>query len=96
MSQLARIAGLSPSRLSHAIDALAARGWVRRRTCETDRRAQRPELTPAGREALRTAAPAHVAQIRELVLDRLDADQRAQLAEIAGILARSVEDSLAS
>ncbi|MFJ6653892.1 MarR family winged helix-turn-helix transcriptional regulator [Microbacterium sp. NPDC091313] len=94
MSELARIAALSPSRLSHAIDALERRGWVQRRACDTDRRAQRPVLTGAGRDALRSAAPAHVAQIRALVLDRLDPAQRAQLAEIAGILASSVEDSL--
>lgn len=96
MSELARIAGLSPSRLSHAIDALAGRGWVERTRCDSDRRAQRPALTEAGREALRRAAPAHVAQIREVVLDRLDPAQRAQLAEIAGILAVSVEESLSS
>jgi DNA-binding MarR family transcriptional regulator len=94
MTELARIAGLSPSRLSHAIDALAARGWVERRACPTDRRAQRPLLTPEGRAALRRAAPAHVAQIRELVLSRLSADQRTQLGEIARVLAAGIEESL--
>jgi DNA-binding MarR family transcriptional regulator len=94
MGELARIAGLSPSRLSHAIDALAARGWVERTLCAADRRAQRPALTEAGRDALRRAAPAHVAQIRGLVLERLDDEQRAQLREIAAVLAEGVEDAL--
>ncbi len=96
MRELARIAGLSPSRLSHAIDALAARGWVTRTTCESDRRAQHPVLTDAGREALRTAAPAHVAQVRALVLDRLDDAQRAQLRAIAATLLAGVEEAVAA
>lgn len=94
MTALARIAGLSPSRLSHAIDALAARGWVARTTCANDRRAQRVVLTDAGRGALRQAAPAHVAQIRDLVLDRLDSDQRTQLAALTPVLLAAVEESL--
>lgn len=94
MTELARIAGLSPSRLSHAIDALAARGWVERRVCDSDRRAQRPLLTDDGRAALRRAAPAHVAQIRDLVLSRLTDEQKAQLAAIAMTLSTGIEESL--
>jgi DNA-binding MarR family transcriptional regulator len=94
MSELARIAALSPSRLSHAIDALAGRGWVTRASCASDRRAQRVVLTEEGRDALRQAAPAHVAQIRRLVLDRLDPAQRAQLAALATLLSAGVEESL--
>lgn len=93
MRELARIAGLSPSRLSHAIDALEARGWVRRVACATDRRVQRPELTEAGRAALRDAAPAHVAQIRSL-LAVLDDDERAQLRRLAAKLLIAVEEPL--
>lgn len=94
MTELARIAALSPSRLSHAIDALAARGWVMRTTCDNDRRAQRVVLTDAGRSALRQAAPAHVAQIRDLILDQLDASQRTQLAALATVLLAGVEEAL--
>ncbi|MGP3535721.1 MarR family winged helix-turn-helix transcriptional regulator [Microbacterium sp. RD1] len=94
MTELARIAGLSPSRLSHAVDSLASRGWVERTTCATDRRAQRPVLTETGRAALRQAAPSHVAQVRELVLDKLSADEKARLTAIASRLLSGVEAAL--
>ncbi|UOQ56019.1 MarR family transcriptional regulator [Leucobacter allii] len=94
MTELARIAGLSRSRLSHAIDALEARGWVERSSCGADRRARSARLTAAGRDALRAAAPAHVAQIRELVLGPLDATEREQLAALLGKLLPGIEASL--
>jgi DNA-binding MarR family transcriptional regulator len=94
MSELAHIAGLSRSRLSHAIDSLEERGWVTRTSCSSDKRTLTAALTDAGRELLRSAAPVHVAQIRELVLDPLDADERAQLATILGKLLPGVTAAL--
>lgn len=82
MTELARIAGLSRSRLSHALDSLEERGWVERTACSTDKRTLSAALTAAGREMLRTAAPVHVQQVRELVLDPLDDTERAQLRAI--------------
>jgi DNA-binding MarR family transcriptional regulator len=82
MTELARIAGLSRSRLSHAVDSLEERGWVTRSSCAGDKRTLSATLTPAGRELLRSAAPVHVAQIRELVLDPLSAEERDQLGAI--------------
>src|SRR5690606_15178795 len=38
MTELARIAGLSRSRLSHALDSLEERGWVERASCGADKR----------------------------------------------------------
>ncbi|WP_307318769.1 MarR family winged helix-turn-helix transcriptional regulator [Microbacterium sp. SORGH_AS_0862] len=94
MTDLARIAGLSRSRLSHAIDALERRGWVERTTCGSDGRTQSARLTDAGWDILRQAAPAHVEQIRSLVLDRLDDSERTALATIAAKLVPGVEDAL--
>ncbi|MBS0023628.1 MarR family winged helix-turn-helix transcriptional regulator [Microbacterium paraoxydans] len=82
MTELARIAGLSRSRLSHALDSLEERGWVERTSCRTDKRTLSAALTPAGREMLRTAAPVHVEQVRELVLDPLTPEERTQLQSI--------------
>ncbi|MEW2463232.1 MULTISPECIES: MarR family winged helix-turn-helix transcriptional regulator [Microbacterium] len=82
MTELARIAGLSRSRLSHALDSLEERGWVERTSCSTDKRTLSAALTPAGREMLRTAAPVHVEQVRELVLDPLTPAEREQLQSI--------------
>lgn len=91
MSEIARVAGLSRSRLSHALDALGERGWVERSACGDDRRARSAHLTPEGLAALRAAAPAHVAQIRELVLEPLDAAEREQLGAILGKLLPGIE-----
>lgn len=94
MTDLAHVAGLSRSRLSHAVDALERRGWVERTTCGSDGRTQSARLTDAGWDILRQAAPAHVAQIRSLVLDRLDESERSALAAIAAKLVPGVEAAL--
>ena len=94
MTELARIAGLSRSRLSHAIDSLEERGWVIRTSCSSDKRTLTAALTDAGRELLRSAAPVHVAQIRELVLDPLSAEERDQLGGILSKLLPGVTAAL--
>ncbi|MFB4351336.1 MarR family winged helix-turn-helix transcriptional regulator [Microbacterium sp. CR_7] len=94
MTELARIAGLSRSRLSHALDSLEERGWVERTSCGKDRRTLSASLTPEGRELLRSAAPVHVAQIRELVLEPLTDEERRQLGAIVGKLLPGVTAAL--
>ena len=94
MTELARMASLSRSRLSHALDSLEERGWVERTTCSSDKRTLTARLTDAGLELLRSAAPVHVAQIRELVLDPLTAEERAQLGSILGKLLPGVTAAL--
>lgn len=94
MTELAQIAGLSRSRLSHAIDSLEERGWVTRASCSSDRRTLTAALTEAGRELLRTAAPVHVAQIRELILDPLTDAEREQLGAILAKLTPGVAAAL--
>lgn len=94
MTELAHIAGLSRSRLSHALDALEERGWVERTTCGDDKRTQTAVLTAEGRALLRAAAPVHVAQIRDLVLGPLTIEERAQLAGILSKLLPGVTAAL--
>jgi len=65
MSELARTVHQSRSRLTHTITRMEAAGLVRRTTCPTDRRGVWAELTDAGTELLRTAAPQHVCTVRE-------------------------------
>lgn len=96
MTELARIAGLSRSRLSHALDSLEERGWVARSSCGSDKRTLSASLTPAGREMLRAAAPVHVDQVRELVLDPLSAQERIQLGAILGKLLPGVTQALSA
>lgn len=71
------------SRLSHQLTRMAKRGLVTKEACPTDARGGYVVLTPAGRAAIESAAPAHVAAVRRYFIDALDADQRAALADIA-------------
>ena len=83
MSELAEAAGSSRSRLSHAVARLEEAGWVRRRTCDTDRRGQLAELTDEGFAALAAAAPGHVEGVRRHLFDALTPAQVRQLREIS-------------
>ncbi len=88
MSELARALQFSPSRLAHAVSGLERAGWVERHECPTDRRGQIAAVTPAGAAAQRGAAPGHVALVRELFFDHLDADEVRQLAELFDAIGR--------
>lgn len=57
------------SRLTHQLARMEQRGLVVRTPCLEDRRGSHVELTPAGRRALRRAAPHHAADVRELFVD---------------------------
>jgi DNA-binding MarR family transcriptional regulator len=83
MSQLADRTDSSRSRLTHAVDRLEERGWVRREDCPTDRRGQLAVLTDAGMATLRAAAPIHVEGVRAHLFDQLTAEQVAQLRTIS-------------
>jgi DNA-binding MarR family transcriptional regulator len=83
MSELARAALASRSRLAHAVARLEERGWVRRVDCPTDRRGQVAELTDAGFAALAAAAPAHVERVRSVLFDALTPGQVRALEQIS-------------
>ena len=82
MTDLADMAGSSPSRLSHAAARLEQEGWLRREACATDRRGSVATLTDAGYAALQAAAPGHVATVRRLLFDRMSATDRRALRRI--------------
>ncbi|MEV4346705.1 MarR family transcriptional regulator [Actinoplanes sp. NPDC049596] len=86
MSDLARMVGTTPSRLSHAVDSLQQRGWLERRACPTDKRGQVAHLTDTGLDALRAAAPGHVAEVRRLVFDHLTPDDLTHLRAVTAKL----------
>jgi DNA-binding MarR family transcriptional regulator len=65
------------SRLSHQLARMLRRGLIGRQECEADGRGAFVLLTEAGAESIRTAAPGHVAAVRELIFDRLTEGQRA-------------------
>lgn len=70
------------SRLSHQLSRMQKRGLVERGECPSDRRGATFAITPAGRAAIEQAAPGHVAAVRRLLFDHLDADDVARLDEL--------------
>ena len=63
------------SRVSKQVARMTARGLVAREECPEDKRGAFVVLTDAGRAAIENAAPDHVALVRRLVFDALDASQ---------------------
>jgi DNA-binding MarR family transcriptional regulator len=90
MSVLAQRTWSSRSRLSHAVDRLEERGWVRRLSCPGDRRGAYAQLTDEGFAVLVAAAPSHVASVRRHLFDRLGPGEVAALAEISTRIAASL------
>jgi DNA-binding MarR family transcriptional regulator len=83
MSELAKASQSSRSRLSHAVARLEEAGWVRRRSCPTDKRGQVASLTDDGFAALAAAAPGHVTCVREKLFDALTPAQVQALQQIS-------------
>src|SRR5699024_9757100 len=72
MSELAEAVHQSRSRLTHTIARMEKRNLVRRTMCPDDRRGVWAELTDAGFELLRAAAPSHVACVRKHFVEAVD------------------------
>ena len=71
MADLADRLSVSPSGLTRRLDGLVREGLVRRQACQSDRRGTWAVLSPAGRAALKDAAPTHVAGVRRYVFSAL-------------------------
>jgi DNA-binding MarR family transcriptional regulator len=82
MCDLATQLHLSPSGLTRRLDGLVRDGFVARVPSESDRRVLLAELTPAGWQRLRDAAPVHVESVRRRLLDPLTPEQIRQLGDI--------------
>lgn len=86
MSLLATSSLSSRSRVSHAVARMEESGWIRRRSCPTDRRGQLAELTDEGLRVLRDAAPGHATTVQEVLFDALTPDQQRMLREVGETL----------
>lgn len=75
MSDLARRANQSQSRLSHTVARLEDRGWVRRQRSADDGRGNLAVLTDAGWDVVRSVAPGHVDAVREAMFAPLTGEQ---------------------
>jgi DNA-binding MarR family transcriptional regulator len=82
MSELADVAMLSRSRLSHRMKVMEKAGWVRREACPVDKRGFFAVMTPKGWKAIETAAPDHVESVRRRFVDLLSKEDQLTLAEI--------------
>ena len=93
MSELAGLTHASLSRLSHMIKRLEARGFVRREPDPTDGRYTNAVLTRAGHEHLAASAPAHLATVRQLVIDAFTKTELRQLNDAAERILRRLDQA---
>jgi DNA-binding MarR family transcriptional regulator len=93
MSRLAVLANSELSRLSHLIARLEKRGFVRREPDPADGRFTNAILTDSGYAHLVGAAPGHVAQVRSVVFDPLDARTHQALRDAAVQILAALDDS---
>ncbi|ASO21372.1 DNA-binding MarR family transcriptional regulator [Actinoalloteichus hoggarensis] len=94
MGELAFLASGSLSRLSNVVKRCEQRGWIERAPDPTDGRYTLAQLTDAGFDLVRLAAPTHLRAVRRIVLDALDTADQQALARIAQRL-RIVPDDFA-
>ena len=94
MAELAEIAMLSRSRLSHRMKVMEEAGWVRREACPDDKRGFFAVMTPKGWKAIVAAAPDHVASVRSRFVDKLSKTDQIVLAEIFERVGNDLRDEI--
>jgi DNA-binding MarR family transcriptional regulator len=80
MTQLGSVSAVSRTRVSRVVDELVRAGLVAREPNPDDGRSAFAALTPAGRAALRKAAPTYVAAVHREFADHLTAREADVLA----------------
>ncbi len=81
MTDLAGQALLSRSRLTFRVDRLVEMGFVKREAVPDDRRGSFAVITDAGFAALEAAAPDHVRDVREVVMDHIGRERLAAVGD---------------
>jgi len=82
LSKLAAVTGLSLSRISRIVDALAKRGLVVRRGRDDDARAVEAHLTDEGLTVARAAQASHFASVQQRFFDQLRDDEIVTLGQV--------------
>jgi len=93
MSELADVAMISRSRLSHRIKVMEKAGWVKREPCPIDKRGYFAVMTAKGWKAIVAAAPDHVESVRSRFLDHLTKEDQRVLAEIFERITYSLKEN---
>jgi DNA-binding MarR family transcriptional regulator len=91
MSDLAEETSSSLSKLSHLVKRLESRGYVRREADRADGRFTNAILLPAGMRKLESAAPGHVAYVRQLVIDNLSNERLRRLGQDADRIVQRID-----
>jgi DNA-binding MarR family transcriptional regulator len=91
VSELAMSAGVAPPTATRMLDVLVRDGMAERRAAEHDRRAVLITLTPAGREAVSSAAE-RVAAARARLRDALSPAEQAQAAKLLRRIAAALDE----
>jgi len=82
MSELAEIAMVSRSRLSHRIKVLEEQGWVNRASCSEDKRGLFAVLTSRGEKKVSEIAPTYRASVQKRLLSHLSVAEQIQSEKI--------------
>ncbi|GAA2601375.1 MarR family transcriptional regulator [Dactylosporangium fulvum] len=82
MTDLAHQVNFTSGGLTRLVDRLERQGWITRTRSATDLRGFTATITSAGRKALKRANRQHLADVRELFLDKLSIEDIAALAAI--------------
>lgn len=80
------------SRLSQHLGRMQTRGLVSRERCLSDQRGAVVAITPRGSDLIEAAAPQHVADVRDVLIDHLTAIEM----ETLGIIGDKVRERLAA
>lgn len=92
MQELARAIVLSKSGLTRLVDRMVATGFLTREPCEGDRRGLLAVLTPAGKDALRAAAPIHLRGVDEHFGRLVDEHEAKVVQDVFERVLRSLRD----
>jgi len=79
--------------LTQRVDRLEKRGRVRREPCPEDRRGTLAQLTPDGLAVIEATAPAHVNRVRSLLIDLIEPDERAVVADVLEPIATAAREA---
>ncbi|MBD0021536.1 MarR family transcriptional regulator [Gordonia pseudamarae] len=91
MSEIATFASSSLSRLSHTAKRLENAGYLIRRQIPGGGRRTNATLTDAGHAKVLAAAPAHVREVRRLLIDVLDPEEIDVLGRIGRKVVRAID-----
>ena len=92
MSELAGIALVSRSRLSHRMKVLEDAGWVERARCSEDKRGLFAVLTTKGKKLVAKIAPHYSRSIKERMLESLSTHELATLEKIFAKVRLGISD----